>query len=85
MQALGGRMYSPYSFSTSALDGGEWSASRTGSALPPGKGLPVPIGQEVGWAPQPVWTQEARGKILPPLPRIEPRSPGRLARSKTLY
>jgi hypothetical protein len=37
--------------------GGEWSESRPGRALPPGKGPPVPIGQEVGWAPEPVWTQ----------------------------
>jgi hypothetical protein len=25
--------------------------------LPPGKGPPVPIAQEAGWAPEPVWTQ----------------------------
>jgi hypothetical protein len=25
--------------------------------LPPGKGPPVPIGQEAEWAPKPVWTQ----------------------------
>jgi hypothetical protein len=43
---------------TSALDGGELSASRPGRALPPGKGPPVPIGQEAGWAPEPVWTQK---------------------------
>jgi hypothetical protein len=36
----------------------------------------VPIGQEAGWAPEPVWTQEDRGRILPHLPGIEPRSPG---------
>jgi hypothetical protein len=46
-----------YSFLTSALDGGEWSASCPGRALHPGKGPPVPIGQEAGWAPEPVWTQ----------------------------
>jgi hypothetical protein len=46
-----------------ALDGGEWSASRPGRSLPPGKGPPVPIGQEAGWAPEPIWTQEVRGKI----------------------
>jgi hypothetical protein len=40
----GERRYSPYSYITSALDGGEWSASRPGCALPPGKGPPVPIG-----------------------------------------
>jgi hypothetical protein len=43
MEALGGeRRYSSYSFTTSALDGGVWSASRPGRALPPGKGPPVP-------------------------------------------
>jgi hypothetical protein len=55
-------MYSSYSFSTSALDGGEWSASRPGRALPPGKGPPVPIVQEAGWAPEPVWTQRLEEK-----------------------
>jgi hypothetical protein len=40
---LGDRRYSSYSFLTSALEGGEWSASRPGLALPPGKGPPVPI------------------------------------------
>jgi hypothetical protein len=37
---LGGRRYSSYSFSTSALDGGEWSASRPGRAFTPGDGTP---------------------------------------------
>jgi len=40
---------------TSALEGGEGSASRSGSTLPPGK-TTVPIVQEAGWAPGPVWT-----------------------------
>jgi hypothetical protein len=57
-------MYSSYSFSTSALDGGEWSASRPGRALLPGKGPPVPIVQEAGWAPEPVWTQRIEEKSL---------------------
>jgi hypothetical protein len=66
--------------------GGEWSASRPGRALAPGKGPPVPIGQEAGWAPEPVWTHtHAGGKILSPLPGIEPRLPGRPAYSQTLY
>jgi hypothetical protein len=47
---------------TSALDGGEWSASRPGRALPPGKCPPVPIVQEAGWAPEPVWTQRLEEK-----------------------
>jgi hypothetical protein len=34
------RRYSSYSFSTSALDRGEWSASRPGRALPPGEWTP---------------------------------------------
>jgi hypothetical protein len=34
---LGGEEYSTYSFSTSALDGGEWSASRPGRAFTPGE------------------------------------------------
>jgi hypothetical protein len=54
---LGGEGYSSYSYSTSALDGGEWSASRLGRALAPGKGPPVSIVQEAGWAPEPVWTK----------------------------
>jgi hypothetical protein len=57
----GERMSSSYSF-TSALDGGEWSVSRLGCALPPGKGPPVPTGQEAGWAPEPVWTQRLKEK-----------------------
>ena len=36
---------------TAALEGGEWSAARPGCTLPP-----VPILQEAGWAPGPVWT-----------------------------
>jgi hypothetical protein len=67
MEALGGeRRYSSYSFTTSALDGDEWSASRPGRALPPEKGPPVPIGQEAGWAPEPVWTQRLEEKSFAP-------------------
>jgi hypothetical protein len=51
------RRYSSYSFMASALDGGEWSASRPRRALPPRKGSPLPIVQEAGWASEPVWTQ----------------------------
>jgi hypothetical protein len=47
--AWGEGRYSSYSFSSSALDGGEWSASRPGCALPPRNKPPVPIVQEVGW------------------------------------
>jgi hypothetical protein len=54
---FGERRYSSHSFSTSALDGGEWSASRPGRPLAPGKGPPVPTVQETGWTPEPVWTE----------------------------
>jgi hypothetical protein len=59
-----GERYSSYSFSTSALDGGEWSTSRPGRALYPGKGPPVPIVrvQEAGWVPEPVWTHRIEEK-----------------------
>jgi hypothetical protein len=33
---------------------GEWSVSRSGRPLPPGKRSLVPIVQEAGWAPEPV-------------------------------
>jgi hypothetical protein len=59
---MGERRHSSYSYLTSALDGGEWSASRPGRALPPGKEHLVPIGQEAGWAPEPVWTQKLEEK-----------------------
>ena len=39
---------------TTALEGGEGSASRPGRSLP--RERPVPIVQEAGWAPGPVWT-----------------------------
>jgi hypothetical protein len=77
MEALGGdRRYSSYAFSTSALDGGEWSERHAPAALlPPGKGPPVPIGQEAGWAPEPVWTQRLQEKILCPRRESNPDRP----------
>jgi hypothetical protein len=66
MKALGGEEYCSYSFSTSALDWGEWSASRPGRALVPGKGHPVHIVQEAGWALKPVWTQKLQEKSFAP-------------------
>jgi hypothetical protein len=62
MEAQGGRRYSSYSFTTSALDRGEWSALWPDRALPLGKGPPVPIVQEAVWAPEPVWTQKSKEK-----------------------
>jgi hypothetical protein len=66
-----------YSFSTSALGGGAWSAPRPGR-FTPGK-APVPTAQEGGWAPGPVWTCT---KNLAP---TGIRSPDRPARSQSLY
>jgi hypothetical protein len=76
-------MYSSYSFSSSALDGGEWLASRPGRALAPGKGPPVPIVQEGG--PQSRSEHTGYGKKISALTVIEPRSFGRPACSQTLY
>jgi hypothetical protein len=72
---MGEKKYSSYSFSTPALDGGEWSASRPGRTLPPGKDLGTHC--TGGWVgPRAGLDTEARGKILSLLPGIEPRSPG---------
>jgi hypothetical protein len=63
MEAHGGeKRYSSYSYLTSALDGGEWSASRPGRTLPPVKEPLVPTGQEAPWVPEPVWTQRLEEK-----------------------
>jgi hypothetical protein len=35
---------------------------RPGRALPPGKEPPIPIGQEAGWPPDPVWMQRLEKK-----------------------
>jgi hypothetical protein len=56
------RRYNSYSFTTSALGGGQWSVSRPGRALTPGKGPPVTIVQEAGWVPEPVWKQRLEEK-----------------------
>jgi hypothetical protein len=44
--------------------------------LPAGKGPPVPIGQEAGWAQVPVWTQRVEEKFFAPAgdrtPIVEP-------------
>ena len=66
-----------YSFMTTALEEGEWSAVRPGRTLPPGKD-PVPIVQEAGWAPGPIWTG---GKTR----LTGNRSPDRLPRNQSLY
>jgi hypothetical protein len=46
--------YSSYSFTTSALVGVNYQC-HTPDAINPGEMTPVPIGQEAGRAPEPVW------------------------------
>ena len=58
---------------TAALEVGEWSAARPGHTL-----HPVPILQEAGWAPGPVWKG---GKSRPHRDSI----PDRPVRSQSLY
>jgi hypothetical protein len=68
---LGGerRHSSYYSFTTSALDGGEWSASLPDRAFTPGTHCTG------GWVgPRSGLDTEVRGKNPLPLPGIEPRS-----------
>jgi hypothetical protein len=76
MEELGGeRRYSSYSFSTSALDGVEWSASRPGSAFTPGERTP---GTQCtgGWVgPRAGLDTEARGKTLCPRRGSNPDRP----------
>jgi hypothetical protein len=50
------------------------------AALPPGEELPVPVGYESGWAPEPVWAY-GEEKNLFRLLGIEPQFLGRPAHS----
>jgi hypothetical protein len=78
------RRYSSYSFTTSALDGVSDQRYSPYRGLAPGKRHSVAI--VGGWmGPRVGLDTEARGKILSPLPGIEPQSAGRPAHSQTLY
>jgi hypothetical protein len=81
---LGEMRYNSYSFLTSALDGGEWSASRPGRALPWGKDPRYPLDRRLD-GPQSRSGHKGQRKNPLPLPQIEPRSPGCPVRSQTLY
>jgi hypothetical protein len=63
MQAIRGRGYSSDSFLTLPLDGSEWSASRPGRALSPGKDSRYPLDRMLG-GPQCWYGHEAKGKII---------------------
>jgi hypothetical protein len=59
-----GEEYSSYSFLTSALQEGGWSALRPGRALPPGEGNPC-THCTGGWVgPRTGLDTDARGKVL---------------------
>jgi hypothetical protein len=67
MEALGGeRRYSSDSLTTSALDGVSGQRHAPAALLLHGKGRLVPIVQEAGWAPEPVWTQRLEEKSFAP-------------------
>jgi hypothetical protein len=71
---LGERLYSSYSFSTSALDGGEWLASRPGHAFTPGEKIPG-THWTGGWVgPRAGLNIEATRKILCPRRESNPDS-----------
>jgi hypothetical protein len=77
-------MCSFYSFTTSVL-GGLVVSVKPGPRFTPGEMTPG-THWTGGWVgPRAGVDTEARGKILSTLPEIEPRSPGRPARSQTLY
>jgi hypothetical protein len=44
-----------HTFLTSTLEGGEWRASHPGRFTPEER-TSVPVGEEAGWAPEPVWS-----------------------------
>jgi hypothetical protein len=74
MEALGGRGgIAPTHSRPRHLMGVSGQRHAPAALLPPGKGPPVPVVQEAGWAPEPVWTQRIEKNPLP-LPGIEPRS-----------
>ena len=62
---------------TAALGKGDWLAAPPGRSLSPGKKT-VPILQEAGWAPGPVWTGEKSRSYRDWMP-------DRPARSQSLY
>jgi hypothetical protein len=64
MEELGGEEIQLLLFLDLGTRWSEWSTSRPGRALAPGKGPPVPIVQEAGWASEQVWTQRLEEKFI---------------------
>jgi hypothetical protein len=61
-------------FLTSQLDVSKDSASRL-CRFTPGKNVPVPIGQEAGWAPELVWMLWTQTRVDQPVARRYTDSP----------
>jgi hypothetical protein len=61
-EAQGERRYSSYSFMALALDGVSCQRHALTVFYLRGKDPPVPIVQEAGWAPEPVWIQSLEEK-----------------------
>jgi hypothetical protein len=67
MEALGGRGDTAPTHSRPRHYMGVSGQHHVPAALYPlGKGPPVPIGQEAGWAPEQVWTQRIEEKSFAP-------------------
>jgi hypothetical protein len=81
MKAYGGVDVQIHILLTSALVGGEWSASRP-CRFTPGERTPATHCIEAKWTPEPVWTTWRKFLALP---RLELRPLGRPARSRSLH
>jgi hypothetical protein len=66
MQALGGRGIAPTHSRFRHYMGVSGQRHAPAALYPPGKGPQVPIVQEAGWAPEPVWTQRIEEKSFAP-------------------
>jgi hypothetical protein len=78
VQPIGGVQVYLYSFMTNSARRGWWVSGKARPLFTPRKD-PIPIVQEAGWAPGPVWT--GAENLVP----TGIRSPDRPARSQSLY
>jgi hypothetical protein len=62
MEVQGERRYCSYSFTTSALDGVNDQRHALAELYPREKEPRIPLAQEAGWAPEPIWTQRIEEK-----------------------
>jgi hypothetical protein len=85
MDGQGGQEVYPLLILNLGTRWGEWSASRPGRALPPGKGPTVPTGKEAGWAQSWSGHRGYRKILFLPSQEIETRPSGRPVRSHKLW